>query len=497
MATTNYYADSAAGGGGDGLAWGTAWTFAEAVAADNGGTVVKGDIVNFRGSFTPGATILTGAGDADEYIAWIGCGTTVGDGEYATITGVAIGATNLITTAAYRRYENFILDATDNGGGIIGGAASAIVVNCEGIAGGAGGAYALTVGASQNCYFHDGSGHAINSGRHMNCIFENYPTLYGVYGCWALVNCVFKNVKGMYNNQVIANCIYDGLSGIMVYAYISTILMNTIFINNASATEAIRVMTLAGVDVPDAILTNINYWNVTNISDRTDLITNLTNLNPGFVDAPNFDYRITNPALRGIGLSKVGLLNRTEDYEITPGVDQVAITLPDDGEVISPTAFGWDMDADAGEYVETSEDDVRDGTTFGDENANTGNLGLPAEAEVLDAVGYGTNDTEHTGNVVQPSVNDVQEAVTFGPSSGLTGVFGSPAETEVEDGVGYGANDTESTGNLEIPAVEDVELGVTYGPNGSLTGTLEAVAVESPFDLTVAEDSLVLEVVDG
>lgn len=124
------------------------------------------------------------------------------------------------------------------------------------------------------------------------------------------------------------------------------------------------------------------------------------------------------------------------------------LTLPAESEVELGVSYG----ADGAEFTGTiptpsypSEDDVRDGTTYGTGPIFTGNLELPVIGDVLAGVGYGTNGTEFTGSLALPSEDDVR----------LGTVFGS------------------FTGNLELPITGDVRFGTQYGANGTeFTGTL-------------------------
>jgi len=421
VATAYYYADTDAPGGGDGSI-GSPWTWAEAKAADDAGVVVPGDIVYIKGSsvLSLSAQTFAQAGTNHNWIEWRGYTTTPGDGGLCYLKFNGTPGNHLLTlpSVPYRGFRNFDLDGN--------GTANRLISTNN-------------VFSLYNCRLHDCTGYAAyRYGSIFRCEFD---TIQYTGGSGALIGCKVNNGNGSAGSDSIFGCIFKGTNiavgyprllmnsiidaagnGTQLYLQGGQNAMNIIIVNVASGQRAINFSD-SPVDTLESFAANINFWNCDTLSNADSKILGYTQINPMFKDADNFDYRITNPNLRGAGLSKVGLLTETIDYEGTPGIDQVAITLPDDGKVLtSVTAFGWDADPDVGEYVPAATTDVRDGVTFGDEAAEEGDVVLPPENKVELNEGYGSGGTEKTGSAVFSVRSEMMLEVSSDPIEAIVEV---------------------------------------------------------------------------
>jgi len=350
MATTLWYADTDAPGGGVGSII-SPWTVAEAIAADNGGTVQPDDIVYVKGSseLSLGAQTLTQAGTNHHWISWIGYSVTPGDNGLVSLkyNGDAEGWMFTLPSVPYREFQNFRFD----GDNIADRALSTNnIFNCRNCWFGNLGDYAgYRYGMFMNCEFKDVFGIG-QRGHVINCKVDT-ATGTAIQTGDVAVNCIFKDCQtGSTYALDVSNCIFDGGTNVQAYIQSGGCLKNCIFVNAASGKEAVYFGD-AGVDPRESYVTNVNFYNCDTKSNALDKIFEYTELDPEFVDAANFDYRIKNTALRGAGLSNIGLLTETTDYEVTPGPDQVAITSPTTAQVEKDVSFGYDADPSTGELV--------------------------------------------------------------------------------------------------------------------------------------------------
>ncbi|MCG3177374.1 MAG: hypothetical protein MOGMAGMI_02348 [Candidatus Omnitrophica bacterium] len=124
----------------------------------------------------------------------------------------------------------------------------------------------------------------------------------------------------------------------------------------------------------------------------------------GYADFNNFFNNTTNRTNIAAGANDVALdpaFVNPATNDLTPGANMQGIGTPNVniGAGGSATRSYVDLGAaqtQAADYP--SEDDVRDGVSFGD-GAFTGNMTLPAEADVEDGVQYGTNGVEFEGTL--------------------------------------------------------------------------------------------------
>ncbi len=127
---------------------------------------------------------------------------------------------------------------------------------------------------------------------------------------------------------------------------------------------------------------------------------------------------------------------------------------------------------------------------------NLDDLGF-SEIGMVTAADYNIDiGPDQKGSADYPAEADVVDGVVF-DSGNLEGDFEYPAESEVKDGVGFGSLGTEFDGDVELPAEADVKSGTGYGSGGTeFEGELVISRVESPIDLKVQDDRVVLEVTD-
>jgi len=512
MALVYRYGKADAAGGGNGLSWDTAWTFAEVIA--NG---AAGMHVYWRGDITLNAATTLPAGTVGSPFILEGCKTVAGDGYLGRLNQGALIETNMPVLTYAGNYN------------LVGGANYVDILNLKVV--GASTAYQiLNVGIGSNV---------------INCIVENSANGYGigVYNSYsAAINCDvyltnssnsnvgiagFKIIGCRIsrtanatpaaislsdNGTAIGNVIIKntGGPGIIFGGAIGAVVKNTFYNcaygvftrNNTAQCTAIHenIFSTCGYalynpykDTAAHPLLSVNnlYYNIANANlgfgdwpeiGRIDAATD------PFIDAANGDLRLkrtseaVNAATNGGdigGIQRPAYWPVVTDLRSGTSVDGVTGTL--DLPAITDVQEGVTFDGatKTGTFVSPSEDDVRLSTSYGASAEFTGNLVLPSESTVQDSVQYGTDGTEYTGTYILdvPDEDNVRSGITY-DSGNSTGNMTLPAISNVKNTIQYGANGTEYTGNLVLPSEDNVRESITFGSAAEYTGNIELPAVE-------------------
>lgn len=336
------YVSALAGGGGTGTV-GNPWTFAEMIAAINGGGVANGDRCNVKadGTYTVNDFVINRNAANNSSITIQGYTSTIGDGGKPTIQRQAGEAgTWWDFNGHYYVLADMILDGNsvgDGTGDLLQALASMHIVRLE--LKNANNTQALELGGAHgkaiNCYIHDNPlvTVAANHGGYWNCrIIDNGgSSLLNAF--WAN-NCIIKTgtksvslyvVQNSYLTNSIVDVNGEDMSGMLITSYVYGAI-NTVFMN---ADQAGRYGALS---TQTMFLVNCNFTNCdTDHSGPTRFVENITNLAPQFSNPAGGDYTRTGSNLADIG---IGVGMAAENYGIDLGVDQRrTCTLPATAQV--------------------------------------------------------------------------------------------------------------------------------------------------------------------
>ena len=298
------------------------WTLAQAIVAINAGTIVNGDTVWVKADGiyeTTGVTISSAGTYGQPWKNIKGYNLIIGDKGKATIKRSSGTTTVINISVGYWIIENFIIDGNLTGGKGLTQISTVMCRNIEtknctdGIS---------NAGVAINCYSHDNTNVGIGVGTVINCIVVG--NLLGLYNCPIVINSIAKDSSSynIYSSGLVLNSISDGGTGDGIYAVSGCNVINAIIRNSPAGKHGLKLHSILGAV---AIYSNINFDNCNQKCNAPlSLIDIYYELDSQFNNPANLDYTRTGNNLDNIGLSKVGLLDSSFDYNIDIGIDQKA-----------------------------------------------------------------------------------------------------------------------------------------------------------------------------
>lgn len=331
----NRYVSALASGGGNGSE-GNPWTLLEAINAietmtgwSNGDHLwIKAD-----GIYNLVDTTFTNIASSSNPNRISGYSSIIGDKGKAIIQRNGGGSGNLLAfpNGGFWKIENLILDGQSTGYGIYAGFDYNVLINIE-VKNTQ--FHGFTSSKCINCYAHNNALVGFQWCITQNCISEN-NTFYGFWRGTSAINCISKNnLQGFSTLGHYYNCISDSDSIGFNISGEGTIAINCIIINAGYYYSHYGIM--FNHDPDCAFVSNINFYNCLKNSNYDLDAYGITyyELDPQFNDPDNLDYTRIGTNLDDIGFSKIGLLNRTEDYHIDIGIDQrISADYPDESDV--------------------------------------------------------------------------------------------------------------------------------------------------------------------
>ncbi len=349
------YVSALAVGGGGGTV-GAPWTWAEMVAAINGGAVNNGDRCNVKadGVYTVADFIITRSATAQDWIIIQGYTAAIGDGGRPTLQRAAAEVGSWCDWGSSNAFYYELTDLVFDGNGVGDTTGTALDLNLYTIVTNVeikNTDNSTTVNARNghtkfsNCSVHDivGNVAGISFGYWVNSRVYNVPNQLAINGSW--VNSVLRAGPGgtwVAQNSYFTNSVIDvnnqaGRHGVYLNGIFE--MLNCVILN-ASGVGAVALSFQANSKLH--LVKNCNFWNNTNDFAANMRITSPTYLDPEFVDPSTMDYTRDGQNLDDIGLSRVGLETDDPNYAIDIGPFQwPSVDLPAAAQVLNGISFGF------------------------------------------------------------------------------------------------------------------------------------------------------------